>query len=127
MFESSAKGNGVTFHWAPDADEHNQILYQILSDRKADSLIKSKSMLTEECDTRRFLENRGIRVSEMDLGERIQQLDDEPPSHIVGPAWHKTTQDVATLFARVYGSDKDKDDPVYRAQVMHGRTRPLIV
>src|SRR5216683_568655 len=127
MFESRAKANGVTVHWAQDAHEHNQIVYQILSDRKADSLVKSKSMLTEECDTRRFLENRGIQVSETDLGERIQQLDDEPPSHIVGPAWHKTTQDVATLFARVYGSDKDKADPVYLAQVMREHTRPLIV
>ena len=62
MFESRAKANGVTVHWAQDAHEHNQIVYQILSDRKADSLVKSKSMLTEECDTRRFLENRGIQV-----------------------------------------------------------------
>ena len=126
MFERRAKANGVTVHWAQDAHEHNQIVYQILSDRKADSLVKSKSMLTEECDTRRFLENRGIQVSETDLGERMQQLDDEPPSHIVGPAWHKTTQDVADLFARVYGSDKDKADPVYLAHVMRKHTRPLI-
>jgi L-lactate dehydrogenase complex protein LldF len=126
MFESRAKANGVTVHWAQDAAEHNQIVYQILSDRKVDSLIKSKSMLTEECDTRRFLENRGVRVTETDLGERIQQLDDQAPSHIVGPSWHKTTQDVANLFARVYGSDKDKADPVYLAQVMRKNTRPLI-
>src|ERR1700719_3995426 len=64
MFESRAKANGVTVHWAQDAHEHNQIVYQILSDRKADSLVKSKSMLTEECDTRRFLENRCIQVSQ---------------------------------------------------------------
>ena len=127
MFESRARSNGVTVHWAQDAHEHNQIVYEILSNRKADSLVKSKSMLTEECDTRRFLENRGIKVTETDLGERIQQLDDEPPSHIVGPAWHKTTQDVANLFARVYGSDKDKADPVYLAHVMRENTRPLIV
>ena len=126
MFESRAKANGVTVHWAQDAAEHNQIVYQILSDRKVDALIKSKSMLTEECDTRRYLENRGISVSETDLGERIQQLDDEPPSHIVAPAWHKTAQDIANLFARVYGSDKDKTDPVYLAHVMRENTRPLI-
>jgi L-lactate dehydrogenase complex protein LldF len=126
MFENRAKANGVTVHWVQDAHEHNQIVYEILSNRKADSLVKSKSMLTEECDTRRFLENRGITVSETDLGERIQQLDNEPPSHIVGPAWHKTTQDVANLFGRVYGSDKDKADPVYLAHVMRENTRPLI-
>jgi L-lactate dehydrogenase complex protein LldF len=127
MFDTRAQANGVTVHWAPDADEHNQIVYKILIDRKADTLVKSKSMLTEECDTRRFLENRGIKVTETDLGERIQQLDDEPPSHIVGPAWHKTTQDVANLFARVYGSDKDKADPVYLGRVMREHTRSLIV
>ena len=126
MFESRAKANGVTVHWAQDAHEHNQIVYQLLSDRNVDELIKSKSMLTEECDTRRFLEDRGIRVFETDLGERIQQLDDEPPSHIVGPALHKTTQDVANLFAKVYGSDKEKADPVYLAHVMRENTRPLI-
>ena len=126
MFESKAKANGVTVHWALDAHEHNQIVYEILSARKADSLIKSKSMLTEECETRPFLEARGIRVTETDLGERIQQLDNQPPSHIVGPSWHKTTQDVANLFARVYGSDQEKADPVYLAHVMRVNTRPLI-
>jgi L-lactate dehydrogenase complex protein LldF len=126
MFESRAKANGVTVHWAQDAHQHNQIVHQLLSDRNVDELIKSKSMLTEECDTRRFLEERGIRVSETDLGERIQQLDDQPPSHIVGPAWHKTTQDIANVFARAYGSDKEKADPVYLAHVMRENTRPLI-
>ena len=52
MFESRARANGVTVHWAQDAHEHNQIVYQILSDRKVDLLVKSKSMLTEECERR---------------------------------------------------------------------------
>jgi L-lactate utilization protein LutB len=63
MFESRAQANGVTVHWAQDAHEHNQIVYQLLSDRKVDLLIKSKSMLTEECDTRPFLETRGIQFA----------------------------------------------------------------
>lgn len=126
MFESNAKANGVTVHWATDAHEHNEIVYRILSDRKVTALIKSKSMLTEECDTRRFLQERNIRVDETDLGERIQQLDDQPPSHIVGPSWHKTTQDVANVFARAYGSDQGNTDPVYLAHVMRENTRPLI-
>ena len=61
----------------------------------ATTLVKSKSMLTDECEMRPFLENRGIEVIETDLGERIQQLDDEPPSHIVVPAVHKLRGDVA--------------------------------
>jgi L-lactate dehydrogenase complex protein LldF len=127
LFEARAKRNGVQVHWARDAHEHNQIVYDIVSSHNVERLVKSKSMLTEECDTRAFLGQRGIEVTETDLGERIQQLDDEPPSHIVGPAFQKTLQDVADLFHRVYGSDPNRPDPVYLAQVMREQTRPLIL
>jgi L-lactate dehydrogenase complex protein LldF len=127
MFEESATRNGATVHWARDAHEHNQIVYELLSSHGVRSLVKSKSMLTEECDLRPFLERRGIEVTETDLGERIQQLDDQPPTHIVGPAFQKTPQDVAGLFHRVYGSDPGKADPVYLARVMREHTRPLIL
>src|ERR1700751_6002255 len=56
MFEASAKRNGAIVHWARDAHEHNQIVYDILRSWNADTLVKSKSMLTEECDTIKFLE-----------------------------------------------------------------------
>jgi L-lactate dehydrogenase complex protein LldF len=127
LFEERATANGAQVHWARDAHEHNQIVYGILSSHGAKSLVKSKSMLTEECGMRPFLERRGIQVTETDLGERIQQLDDQPPAHIVGPAFQKTTQDVAKLFGRVYGSDPDRADPVYLAHVMREHTRPLIL
>jgi L-lactate dehydrogenase complex protein LldF len=127
MFEESATRNGATVHRARDAHEHNQIVYELLSSRGAQRLVKSKSMLTEECDLRPFLQRRGIEVTETDLGERIQQLDDQPPSHIVGPAFQKTPQDVAELFHRIYGSDPDRADPVYLARVMREHTRPLIL
>ena len=127
QFEANAKANGVVVHWARDAHEHNEIVYQLLTEHGVKSLVKSKSMLTEECETRPFLETRGIKVTETDLGERIQQLDDEPPSHITGPAIHKTTEDVANLFARVYGSDPTKADPVYLAGVMRENTRPAFL
>jgi L-lactate dehydrogenase complex protein LldF len=127
LFEASASRNGAQVHWARDAHDHNQIVYDILRSHDVDSLVKSKSMLTEECDTRPFLQTRGIQVTETDLGERIQQLDDQPPSHIVGPAFQKTPQDVAELFHRVYGSDPDRAEPVYLAHVMREQTRPLIL
>jgi L-lactate dehydrogenase complex protein LldF len=97
-FERNAIKNGAHVHWAKDAAEHNQIVLDILSSRSARTLVKAKSMLTDECDMRPFLENRGIEVMETDLGERIQQLDDEPPSHIVVPAVHKLRGDVAKVF-----------------------------
>src|SRR6516162_3472464 len=125
-FEARARENGATVHWARDATEHNQIVLDILSARGAKALVKFKSMLTEECELRPFLERRGITVTETDLGERIQQLDDQPPAHIVGPAFQKTTQDIAREFGRVYGSDPDRADPVYLAHVMREHTRPLI-
>jgi L-lactate dehydrogenase complex protein LldF len=127
LFEARATRNGVQVHWARDAHEHNQIVLGILRSKGAERLVKSKSMLTEECDTRAFLAQRGIEVTETDLGERIQQLDDEPPTHIVGPAWQKTPADVADVFHRVFGSDPDRRDPVYLAHVMREHTRPLIL
>jgi L-lactate dehydrogenase complex protein LldF len=126
QFEASAKRNGVEVHWAHDAHEHNQIVTDILSRHGATRLIKSKSMLTEECDLRPYLENRGVTVTETDLGERIQQLDDEPPAHIVGPAWQKSPQDIARVFAKAYGSDPNNSDPVYLAHEMRVHTRVLI-
>jgi L-lactate dehydrogenase complex protein LldF len=124
QFEAKATANGVIVHWARDAHEHNQIVYDLLAEQKADLLVKSKSMLTEECELRPFLERRGIRITETDLGERIQQLDDQPPGHIVGPAIHKTTHDVAVLFSEKYGSDPKNEDVAYLAGVMRDNTRP---
>ena len=100
QFERNATARGAVVHWARDAAEHNQIVLEILTDRKVTSVIKSKSMLQEECGMVPFLQARGIEVTESDLGERIQQLDDQPPAHIVMPAIEKTTEDVAALFAR---------------------------
>ena len=105
-FERNAVANGATVHWARDAAEHNQIVFDIMSRRGARVLVKAKSMLTDECEMRPFLETRGIEVMETDLGERIQQLDDEPPSHIVVPAVHKLRGDVARVFSEKIGTDR---------------------
>jgi L-lactate dehydrogenase complex protein LldF len=123
-FERNAHINGVRVHWARDAAEHNQVVHDILRTRGAKSLVKSKSMLTDECEMRPFLEKRGITVIETDLGERIQQLDDEPPSHIVVPAVHKLRTDVAEVFARTLGTDPDNSDVHYLAESQRQTTRP---
>ena len=126
-FEAQATANGVTVHWARDAHEHNQIVYDLLAERQISTLVKSKSMLTEECELRPFLETRNIRVTETDLGERIHQLDDQPPGHIVGPCIHKTTKDIANLFAKKYDSDPSNEDAAYLTGVMRENTRPEIL
>ncbi|HQU55920.1 MAG TPA: LUD domain-containing protein, partial [Chitinophagaceae bacterium] len=66
---------------------------------------KSKSMVTEEIKLNEFLAHKGIESVETDLGEYIQQLDGEPPYHIVTPAMHKSKEDVAKLFARKLHTD----------------------
>jgi L-lactate dehydrogenase complex protein LldF len=123
-FERNAKANGMVVHWARDAAEHNQVVFDILSAHEATILVKSKSMLTDECEMRPFLEKRGIEIIETDLGERIQQLDDEPPSHIVVPAVHKLRGDVAAVFSRTIGTDPKNDDVPYLAESQRRHTRP---
>ena len=83
QFEEQASRNGVVVHWAKDAAEHNQIVHDILHKHGVKKLVKSKSMLSEECHLNDYLIDKGIRVIETDLGERILQLMNIPPSHIV--------------------------------------------
>lgn len=127
QFVAQAESNGVHVHWARDAAEHNHIVHSILRDHNAKSLIKSKSMVTEECGFRDYMSDVGIDVVETDLGERIQQLDDEPPSHIVVPATHKLRTDVAAVFARSLGTDPENSDVHYLAEQQREKTRPLIL
>ena len=114
----------MVVHWARDAAEHNQVVHDILQSHGVTTLVKSKSMLTDECEMRPFLENRGIEIIETDLGERIQQLDDEPPSHIVVPAVHKLRTDVAEVFGRTIGTDPANHDIPYLAESQRRTTRP---
>ena len=81
-------------------------------------------MLTEECGLKPYLQKRGIEVTESDLGERIQQLSDEPPSHIVVPAIHKLRSDVAALFAKELGTDPEDSDPHRLTEAMRRNARP---
>ncbi|HJW12490.1 MAG TPA: lactate utilization protein B [Albitalea sp.] len=124
QFEAKAQANGIHVHWATDAAEHNAIVADILQSHGAKTLVKSKSMLTDECEMRPYLAERGIEVMETDLGERIQQLDGEPPSHIVVPAVHKLRADVAEVFAKTMGTDPANHDVPYLAESQRAHTRP---
>lgn len=127
QFAKKAEANGVIVHWAKDADEHNEIVYSILEKHKAKKLVKSKSMLTEECHMNPYLINKGIDVVESDLGERILQLMNEPPSHIVMPAIHIKRQEVGKLFEEKLHTEKGNSDPTYltRAARQHLRNEFL--
>src|ERR1700675_4872200 len=127
QFEQNARANGVHVHWAKDGEEHNRIVHGVLRDHGAKTLIKSKSMLTEECGFRPYMAAAGIEVIETDLGERIQQLDNEDPSHVVVPAVHKLRTDVAEVFSHTIGTDPGNSDVHYLAEAQREATRPLIL
>ena len=81
QFEANAKARGIVVHWAADAAEHNQIVLELLQKHNVRKLVKSKSMLTEECHLNPFLERHDIEVVDTDLGEWIVQLRNEPPEY----------------------------------------------
>jgi L-lactate dehydrogenase complex protein LldF len=112
-FEKKAIENGVHVHWAADAAEHNEIILRIIRDQNIRRVVKSKSMLTEECHLNPFLVNNGVEVVDTDLGERIVQFRNEPPSHIVLPAIHLKRQDVSETFHEHLGTEKGNNDPQY--------------
>jgi len=127
QFESNAARNGAVVHWARDGEEHNRIVLEILNRHNARRVVKSKSMLTEECRLNPYLEARGIGVVDTDLGERIVQLRNEPPSHIVLPAIHLRKADVGATFHEQLGTPAGESDAgrLTRAACDHLRERFL--
>lgn len=122
-FEKNATKKGITVHFAIDAKEHNEIVYKLLKEKNVKKLVKSKSMLTEECHLNPFLEERGIEVIDTDLGERIVQLRNEPPSHIVLPAIHLKKSDVSDTFVEHLGTEKGNYDPTYLTRAARAALR----
>jgi L-lactate dehydrogenase complex protein LldF len=97
-FEKNISARGAKVIWAETAEEALKEIGEICKAKNCKTLVKSKSMVTEEIHLNKFLATQNIESVETDLGEYIQQLDDEPPYHIVTPAMHKSKEDVAKLF-----------------------------
>lgn len=112
-FEKNAQENGIVVHWAADAREHNEIVLELIRSHHLSRIVKSKSMLTEECGLNEFLAEKGIAVIDTDLGEYIVQLRKEPPSHIVLPAIHLKREDVSDTFHTHLHTEKGNSDPSY--------------
>ncbi len=112
-FEEKAKANGIFVHWAADGVEHNKIIHTIIQQHKIEKIVKSKSMLTEECHLNEYLQENGIEVVDTDLGERIVQFRKETPSHIVLPAIHLKREDVSETFHEHLQTEKGNNDPQY--------------
>ena len=98
QLEAQLTANGIQVHWAETPEQANGIIFNILKAADAKSVVKGKSMVSEETELNHYLEQRDIEVIESDLGEYIIQLAKEPPSHIVMPAVHKNRVEVAKLF-----------------------------
>jgi L-lactate dehydrogenase complex protein LldF len=123
QFELNAARLGAVVHWARDGAEHNAIVHQLLRERGVRRIVKSKSMLTEECGLNPFLESQGVEVTDSDLGEWIVQLRREHPSHIVLPAIHIKKEEVGELFHRELGTTKGATDPTYLTEAARHKLR----
>jgi L-lactate dehydrogenase complex protein LldF len=97
-YETQVRANGGHVHWARDAAEARRIVLGICQRVGARTVCKGKSMVSEEIGLNEALAAAGIEPIETDLGEYIIQLADEPPSHIIAPAVHKTKEQISTLF-----------------------------
>jgi len=103
-FESQITKKGAKVIWAETAEQALNEILKICQAKNCSSIVKSKSMVTEELHLNKFLEKNNIESVETDLGEYIQQLDGEAPYHIVTPAMHKSKEDVAKVFANKLGT-----------------------
>lgn len=104
QFEKQFTANGGKIIWAETVEQAQEAIAEICKAKNCTSVVKSKSMATEEIHLNNFLSSIGIESVETDLGEYIQQLDGEAPYHIVTPAMHKSKEDVAKLFAEKLGT-----------------------
>lgn len=102
-FEKRISLRGAKVIWAETAEDALKEIGRICKAKGCKTIVKSKSMVTEEIHLNDYLETIGVESVETDLGEYIQQLDGEPPYHIVTPAMHKSKEDVAKLFADKLG------------------------
>ncbi|MAG56396.1 MAG: iron-sulfur cluster-binding protein [Planctomycetes bacterium] len=109
-FVMNAERQGIVVHWARDAKEACQVVVDLATARGVKTVVKSKSMTTEEIHLNAALEREAVEPVETDLGEWIIQLAGETPSHIIVPAIHKTKRQVAELFTEKIGIPATDDE-----------------
>ncbi|RMF61358.1 MAG: iron-sulfur cluster-binding protein [Calditrichaeota bacterium] len=108
-FEENARSKGIEVLFAKDAREAIRFTLEIVERHGINRIVKSKSMLTEELNFNEAMEAHNLEVVETDLGEFIIQLAKEPPSHLTGPAVHKSRQEIAQLFQEKLGIPYSED------------------
>lgn len=108
-FEENCEKNGIHVHWAADTNEAQQIIYNLVQEKNVKTIVKSKSLTTEEIHLNKFLIDRDIETLETDLGEYIVQLMGQIPSHLTAPALHLNRQDIGKLFHEKLGVEYTED------------------
>ncbi|WP_251341314.1 LUD domain-containing protein [Haloplanus halophilus] len=106
---AAVEDNGGTVYVADDAADARRYVRDVVDEDDAESVVKSKSMTTEEIELNEALDASGVDVWETDLGEFVVQIAEEGPSHIVGPSLHRTREDVTELFEREFDTDERLD------------------
>jgi len=107
----AVEARGGHVYLADDAADANRYVREVAREEGADSVVKSKSMTSEEIEVNDALREEGVEVWETDLGEFVLQVADEAPSHIVAPAIHKSREEIAELFNSYF----DPDEPLETA------------
>jgi len=118
----SVEARGGHVYLAEDAADANRYVREVAEEADADSVVKSKSMTTEEIEVNAALRESGVEVWETDLGEFVLQVADEAPSHIVAPAIHKSREDIAELFVAHF----DPDQPLETADHLTAFAREFL-
>jgi L-lactate utilization protein LutB len=126
QFKAEANRVGTVVYEAKSAEDANNYVLKLAQEHNVKRVVKSKSMVTEEIELNKHLKDAGIEVTETDLGEYIVQLAGEKPSHLVGPAIHKTVEQVAELFSKATG-DKLAPHPQALLKAAHRYLRQSII
>ena len=109
QFEAAFTARGGRVIWARDADEALAEIGQLTKAHNAKTVVKAKSMTTEEIHLNRYLATQGVESVETDLGEYIVQLNGERPYHIVTPAMHLSKADINDIFVKHLGTESTDD------------------
>ncbi|MDL0110323.1 LutB/LldF family L-lactate oxidation iron-sulfur protein [Campylobacter felis] len=108
-FEKNATKNGIKVHWASSDEDACEIIYEIMKENNISKILKGKSMASEEIGLNHYLEKKGLKAIETDLGEVIIQLDGEVPVHIVVPAIHKNRYEIGKTFQEKLGAELESE------------------
>ncbi|WP_276883804.1 LutB/LldF family L-lactate oxidation iron-sulfur protein [Campylobacter cuniculorum] len=108
-FEKNAQKNGMKVHWASSDEDACELIYELMQQKKITKILKGKSMASEEIGLNHYLEKKGIKAIETDLGELILQLNGESPVHIVVPAIHRNRNEVGQIFKEKLGAKLENE------------------